>query len=551
MFKKALIVLTALLLLSPSTGLLAVAVLMNPGGQAAGAGCLDLPVENDQELNEDAPIPDEARPWIATAAATCPALPSVWIAAVMHHESSFIPDAYADDVNGGTWGLFQINRHVWHTVYGEWEADRNGNGIWDIKEPLIHAEYGAVYLCDLRDDIRGTRQANPDWASTRELTELEALAVAHNAGPGRLATYPDIPAITREYLDTIRHLTRDWSTNEPNLTGATIRTADIPEADQVVLPLPDGTYTFTSGYGLRPDPTDPTKEELHTGIDLAAEDGTPIHAVADGVVAEAHMAGGATGTIIIEHRFGDHITATVYMHMWEHGIHVEPGDIVTVGEHIGDVGASGRATGPHLHVEVRNGGATAPPSDPVTWFRAHGAGDLGRPDNPSTEQPDECAPSTPLPDGDLPPPPQPFTGSPGGRVDDPTGTGGWVTRQLAHLIAETRSAFPNTGWSCWAERPGTDSDHPHGRACDVTFGNAIGEHPTDTQRAEGWRTTTWLQLHADALWVDYLIWDGLIWSVNRTDEGWRSYDGGGMHDPDDVTGGHYDHLHLSVSHNSQ
>ncbi|MTV26424.1 hypothetical protein FTX61_13515 [Nitriliruptoraceae bacterium ZYF776] len=147
----------------------------------------------------------------------------------------------------------------------------------------------------------------------------------------------------------------------------------------------------------------------------------------------------------------------------------------------------------------------------------------------------------------LPPAPTPFTGTPGGRLDDPTGTGGWVTRELAHLIIQTRAAFPDTGWACWSPRPGTGSEHPLGRACDVTFGNPIGVFPTAAQTAEGWRMTTWLQTHADALHVQYLIWQGHIWSLTRDDEGWRPYDGGGMHDPATPTGGHYDHLHITTA----
>ena len=42
------------------------------------------------------------------------------------------------------------------------------------------------------------------------------------------------------------------------------------------------------------------------------------------------------------------------------------------------------------------------------------------------------------------------------------------------------------------------------------------------------------------------IWQGKIWSLSRDAEGWRPYNGGGMHDPDNVTGGHYDHLHVTV-----
>ena len=146
----------------------------------------------------------------------------------------------------------------------------------------------------------------------------------------------------------------------------------------------------------------------------------------------------------------------------------------------------------------------------------------------------------------LPPAPAPFTVTPGGRVDDPTGTGGFVTLPMAHLIAQTRAVFPDTGWACWSPRPGTASEHPLGRACDVTFGNPIGVFPTDAQVAEGWRMTTWLQTHADVLHVQYLIWQGHIWSLNRDGEGWRPYRGGGMHDPTTPSGGHYDHLHITT-----
>ncbi len=41
-------------------------------------------------------------------------------------------------------------------------------------------------------------------------------------------------------------------------------------------------------------------------------------------------------------------------------------------------------------------------------------------------------------------------------------------------------------------------------------------------------------------------WQGLIWSAARNDGGWRPYDGGGVHDPESPTGGHYNHLHITV-----
>lgn len=63
----------------------------------------------------------------------------------------------------------------------------------------------------------------------------------------------------------------------------------------------------------------------------------------------------------------------------------------------------------------------------------------------------------------------------------------------------------------------------------------------------GWRVTNWLKANARILGVEYLIWQGRIWSVARSSEGWRPYDDAGMHDPHGVTGGHYDHLHFTVA----
>src|SRR5690606_22086728 len=120
---------------------------------------------------------------------------------------------------------------------------------------------------------------------------------------------------------------------------------------------------------------------------------------------------------------------------------------------------------------------------------------------------------------------------PDGMVPDPTGTGGQVSNRTAHMIAQARAAYPDTGWACWSPRPGTTSEHPLGRACDVTVGNQIGTRPTSSQLAYGWELTNWLKANADTLGIDYLIWQGKIWSLSRDTDGWRPYNGGGMHDP--------------------
>jgi hypothetical protein len=53
---------------------------------------------------------------------------------------------------------------------------------------------------------------------------------------------------------------------------------------------------------------------------------------------------------------------------------------------------------------------------------------------------------------------------------------------------------------------------------------------------------SWLPLH-----VAYVIWQGRIWSLNRDADGWRPYNGGGIYDPTQPTGGHFDHVHVSLT----
>ena len=94
----------------------------------------------------------------------------------------------------------------------------------------------------------------------------------------------------------------------------------------------------------------------HQGIDLSAPKGTPVWATADGRVVMAERDGAYGRTVLVDHGNG---YATRYAHLKR--IKVSPGERVRRGDTLGTVGASGRASGSHLHYEVRRGGTPVDP----------------------------------------------------------------------------------------------------------------------------------------------------------------------------------------------
>ncbi len=103
----------------------------------------------------------------------------------------------------------------------------------------------------------------------------------------------------------------------------------------------------------------------HRGMDIAAPEGTPVRAAADGVVALADDSFQLHGhTIVLDH---GHAVETIYLHLSK--IDVKPGDHVTRGQQIGRVGKTGVATGPHLHYGVY---VHHEAMDPTSWTHLAG-----------------------------------------------------------------------------------------------------------------------------------------------------------------------------------
>ena len=114
------------------------------------------------------------------------------------------------------------------------------------------------------------------------------------------------------------------------------------------LPVADGQFRFSSGFGMRTDPFT-GRSAGHNGVDMAAPKGTTIMAAANGVVIFAGYSNGFGNTVMIKH--SSEIT-TLYGHIREGGIKVSVGQSVSKGQKIAEVGSTGRSTGNHVHFTV-------------------------------------------------------------------------------------------------------------------------------------------------------------------------------------------------------
>ena len=118
---------------------------------------------------------------------------------------------------------------------------------------------------------------------------------------------------------------------------------------------------ITDGFGERLDPFS-GEGAFHTGVDVGADYGAPVHVTADGMVLDAGQHSGYGRVVVVDHGFG---LTTWYAHLSSYA--VIAGTRVKRGEVIGYAGISGRSTGPHVHYEVRMNNA---PVNPWRYMKA-------------------------------------------------------------------------------------------------------------------------------------------------------------------------------------
>lgn len=140
-------------------------------------------------------------------------------------------------------------------------------------------------------------------------------------------------------------------------------------------------------------------------------------------------------------------------------------------------------------------------------------------------------------------------------IPDPTpgAHGGAITARLYTLITAVQATYPRINTAalyCWdAHTFNPSSDHSRGRACDIPFygcefGDAARAASPTTGTLAGNAAANWLVANAARYGIHYVIWHGKIWYA--TTGTWQTYTGAAGSDPSTCSGGHYDHIHVSV-----
>jgi murein DD-endopeptidase MepM/ murein hydrolase activator NlpD len=167
----------------------------------------------------------------------------------------------------------------------------------------------------------------------------------------------------QDAADQVLQAEMTQQTEQRNAKLVSLAASAEKRADQIaknLWVLPTIGYHLTARFGQTG-----LWSSIHTGLDFAAPSGSPIFAIANGVITEAGY-DGAYGNKTVE-TLPDG-TEIWYCHQSSIGVSV--GDKVTQSEQIGTLGSTGHVTGPHVHIEVRPGGGD--PVDPYPAFLFHG-----------------------------------------------------------------------------------------------------------------------------------------------------------------------------------
>ncbi|WP_353893279.1 peptidoglycan DD-metalloendopeptidase family protein [Proteinivorax hydrogeniformans] len=199
---------------------------------------------------------------------------------------------------------------------------------------------------DLQKQLKDLTDIEPEGESTNSKDDERTLFSASRGATSLERTQSSLQLLSRE----LPSQKEDMGTLISDAERQAKRKAHTPS-------IRPAEGRVSSPFGYRNHPFTGARQ-LHTGIDIANATGTPILATANGTVVTASYSGGYGNLIIIDHGYG---YTTHYAHLSE--IKVRKWQEVEKGEVIGNMGSTGRSTGPHLHYEVRVGGKPVNPKE--------------------------------------------------------------------------------------------------------------------------------------------------------------------------------------------
>ena len=235
------------------------------------------------------------------------------------------------------------------------EEEKLMSNYRDVRSQLYRYEKMTNKVANLVDDIK------PDIEELYTLTagneDLDNIWT-QNEPAAKPETTPDEKAVRATLPDEIFML-RELQHDILSATN-TIKTVKnfVDVRSKVVNDTPSIVPTnghITSLFGWRRSPFG-FGRDFHTGIDIAAPEGTPVYATAPGEVTGAGWSGGYGNLVRVKHKYG---FETLYGHNSRIAVHM--GQIIQIGQVVAYVGATGSATGNHSHYEIRLGGVAINP----------------------------------------------------------------------------------------------------------------------------------------------------------------------------------------------
>jgi murein DD-endopeptidase MepM/ murein hydrolase activator NlpD len=222
----------------------------------------------------------------------------------------------------------------------------------------------SLHMEVLEDRTKALDRLEREVANARALQRQMSLILGSEQPSEGLGGYPEQPASTLQNPEARRASERALKLDSDTLALLTLAdelasfaraNEDLAQTVPSICPVPVGTFVLTSPFGNRTSPFTNTID-FHSGIDLAAREGTPVLAAGGGRVVFAgryplrrNVRWWRYGNVVVMAHGERYLT--IYAHMEE--IMVRRGQNLRRGEQIGTVGNTGWSTSPHLHYEVR------------------------------------------------------------------------------------------------------------------------------------------------------------------------------------------------------